>query len=42
MKCPDCGNEMERKGNVHEGNDTGAYGREDLYQCPKCKNVEIK
>jgi len=41
MKCPDCGTQMERKGNIREGSDTG-HGREDLYQCPKCKNVEIK
>lgn len=40
-ECEECGTELVFKANLHEGNDTG-YGSEDLYQCPKCKNIEVR
>jgi tRNA(Ile2) C34 agmatinyltransferase TiaS len=37
--CPECGTRMESKGSMNDFNDES--GNYDLYQCPKCKNVEI-
>lgn len=40
--CPECGNEdMDRKGPV-EPSDSEGRGGTYLFQCPKCKNVEIR
>lgn len=36
--CPDCGTRMDSKGSMADFDDSGNYC---LYQCPKCKNVEI-
>lgn len=43
IKCPKCNNLMERKGMIssdtcEEGCCESGY---ELYQCEKCKNVEI-
>jgi hypothetical protein len=37
--CPKCGTRMESKGSMSEFNDDS--GNYCLWQCPKCKNVEI-
>jgi hypothetical protein len=43
MECPDCEIKMICKGTV-EVNESGSGFLEttELWQCPKCKNVEIK
>lgn len=38
--CPGCRTEMDSKGPVQPC-DAEGRGGSDLYQCPKCKNVEI-
>jgi hypothetical protein len=39
--CPKCRVLMEWKGTIALGDEEGRGGT-DLYQCPKCMNVEIK
>lgn len=38
--CPQCHSQMDSKGSV-EPSDSEGRGGTDLYQCPKCRNVEI-
>lgn len=41
MKCPDCDEEMRWVGVIETG--LGIYDLEHvLFQCPKCKRVELK
>jgi tRNA(Ile2) C34 agmatinyltransferase TiaS len=35
--CPKCGTRMESKGSMTDFNDDSG----NLYQCSKCKNIEI-
>lgn len=39
--CPKCGTRMEHKGTINYHEEDSAWN-EVLYQCPKCKNVEIE
>ena len=36
--CPECKTRMESKGSMTDIDDNGYY---NLWQCPKCKNIEI-
>ena len=42
-ECPKCGERMEEKFSLPElePDDSGDYGPPMVYQCPKCKNVEM-
>ena len=39
--CPDCGTEMEKKAWLMIDVGDEGQGGVDVYQCPKCKNIEI-
>lgn len=40
MTCPECGAEMIRKAELDTP--SGFIKHPSLYQCPKCKNVEVE
>jgi len=39
MNCPDCGEEMELRGQL--GRMIRQYFYQVLYQCPKCKRITL-
>jgi predicted nucleic-acid-binding Zn-ribbon protein len=41
VKCPKCGTVMELKGEVSVGGGM-LQNIARIYQCPKCKNIEIQ
>lgn len=41
-KCPECGTIMQYKHWFSAGADFEGRGGETLYQCPKCKNIEVE
>jgi ssDNA-binding Zn-finger/Zn-ribbon topoisomerase 1 len=40
--CPECGAEMEQKFWLPVNVDEEGRGGYTIYQCPKCKNIEVK
>ena len=40
-KCPDCNEEMQLKVWLPLNANEEGYGGYSIYQCPKCKNIEI-
>lgn len=41
LGCPYCGSEMSKKAWLPINSDYEGNGGVDVYQCPKCKNIEI-
>ena len=42
LGCPDCGTEMQKKAWLMIDVGDEGQGGIDVYQCPKCKNIEIE